>query len=254
MNISGKRIAVNSKRLRIIILIAVLFKITGCSSYRYHPIIIQYYSYFPVNIYRFKTNKIVETGKEENLGDRVKPTLRMIKKGKPDFQASKEMISKMKGIIQNLKKNNLTDENTKGPVSNKARYFYTTWQMLSMASPSTHQKKEIIKLERKLVSLDELSGDNWENNKGVQLALGGKWPDALIKFKKCSKSTNKTIKAMCHNNLGVTYELRGMSREAEVEYSRAILIEPENEVFRKHFRDMIDLLDRKIQFIKESID
>jgi tetratricopeptide (TPR) repeat protein len=71
------------------------------------------------------------------------------------------------------------------------------------------------------------------NDRGVQYALEGRFPEAEILFKEALKECPECAPAM--NNLGIVYDVFGRRKEAFDWYSRACLMEPNNDVFRENF-------------------
>lgn len=71
------------------------------------------------------------------------------------------------------------------------------------------------------------------NDRGVKSALEGRFVEAELLFKEALKDYPECAPAM--NNLGVVYDIFGRRKEAFEWFSRACLIEPENDVFRKNF-------------------
>jgi tetratricopeptide (TPR) repeat protein len=71
------------------------------------------------------------------------------------------------------------------------------------------------------------------NNKGVEYCLKGRFREATILFQEVLKENENFSAAL--NNLGIIYELFGHDSDAFTMYSRACLLEPGNEYFRKNF-------------------
>ncbi len=71
------------------------------------------------------------------------------------------------------------------------------------------------------------------NDRGVESALKGRFVEADLLFKEALKDYPECAPAM--NNLGVVYDIFGRRKEAFEWFSRACLIEPDNDVFRKNF-------------------
>lgn len=71
------------------------------------------------------------------------------------------------------------------------------------------------------------------NDRGVKSALEGRFSEAEILFKEALKDHPQCAPAM--NNLGVVYDIFGRRKEAFEWFSRACLIEPENDIFRANF-------------------
>jgi tetratricopeptide (TPR) repeat protein len=71
------------------------------------------------------------------------------------------------------------------------------------------------------------------NDRGVQYALEGRFPEAEILFKEALKEYPDCAAAM--NNLGIVYDVFGRRKESFDWYSRACLLEPDNDVFRENF-------------------
>ncbi|MCX7678155.1 MAG: tetratricopeptide repeat protein [Spirochaetes bacterium] len=71
------------------------------------------------------------------------------------------------------------------------------------------------------------------NNRGVLCALEGRFVEAEVLFKESLKEDFRFAAAM--NNLGVMYDVLG-NRNAAFEWlSKACLVEPDNDEFRKNF-------------------
>ena len=75
------------------------------------------------------------------------------------------------------------------------------------------------------------------NNRGVALAEKGQFKEAAILFEEVLRENNNSVTAL--NNLGVLYEISGNREKAFALYSRACLIEPDNEYFRHNFLYMV---------------
>ncbi|MDY6935498.1 MAG: hypothetical protein SVZ03_14890 [Spirochaetota bacterium] len=71
------------------------------------------------------------------------------------------------------------------------------------------------------------------NNRGVEYAMSGYFGKALILFNESINEYKSYPPA--YNNLGIIYELFGHRQEAYKMYSKACLLEPENEYFKKNF-------------------
>jgi tetratricopeptide (TPR) repeat protein len=71
------------------------------------------------------------------------------------------------------------------------------------------------------------------NNRGVELALDGKFAEAGILFSETIKEDNNSPEA--YNNLGVIYELQNKTDHAFDMYSKACMIAPDNEFYRQNF-------------------
>lgn len=75
------------------------------------------------------------------------------------------------------------------------------------------------------------------NNRGVALALQGQLKEAAILFEEVLGENKNACAAL--NNLGVLYEMSGKRDKAFELYSRACLLEPDNEYFRHNFLYMV---------------
>jgi tetratricopeptide (TPR) repeat protein len=75
------------------------------------------------------------------------------------------------------------------------------------------------------------------NNRGVALAEKGQFKEAAILFEELLRENNNAVTAL--NNLGVLYEISGNREKAFALYSRACLMEPDNEYFRHNFLYMV---------------
>lgn len=71
------------------------------------------------------------------------------------------------------------------------------------------------------------------NDRGVKSALEGRFVEAELLFKEALKEFPDCAPAM--NNLGVVYDIFGRRKDAFEWFSRACLIEPDNDVFRANF-------------------
>jgi tetratricopeptide (TPR) repeat protein len=87
--------------------------------------------------------------------------------------------------------------------------------------------KKFFAISHTLSQLDRI------NNKGVEYCLKGRFREAAILFKEVLKEDEDFSAAL--NNLGIIYELFGNDSDAFTMYSRACLLEPGNEYFRKNF-------------------
>jgi len=76
------------------------------------------------------------------------------------------------------------------------------------------------------------------NNRGVDLAIEGRFPEAEILFKEVS-GENNAQGAAC-NNLGIIYEIFYDREMAFKMYSRACMLQPDNDKFRSNFLTFID--------------
>lgn len=74
-------------------------------------------------------------------------------------------------------------------------------------------------------------------NRGVSLALKGQCKEAAILFEEVLRENADSGAAL--NNLGVLYELSGKREKAFELYSRACLLEPENEHFQHNLLYMV---------------
>ena len=71
------------------------------------------------------------------------------------------------------------------------------------------------------------------NNKGVGYAFNGRFKEAEILFLESIKENIEFVPA--YNNLGIIFELFGLYDKAFKMYSKACLLEPQNEYFRRNF-------------------
>lgn len=71
------------------------------------------------------------------------------------------------------------------------------------------------------------------NSRGVRSLTAGRLNEAEILFNELVRENARNAAAL--NNLGVVYEITGRSEEAFDMYSRACLIEPDNDYFRHNF-------------------
>ena len=71
------------------------------------------------------------------------------------------------------------------------------------------------------------------NSRGVQSITAGRLGEAEILFNELVRENARNAAAL--NNLGIVYEITGRSAEAFEMYSRACLIEPDNDHFRHNF-------------------
>lgn len=71
------------------------------------------------------------------------------------------------------------------------------------------------------------------NNKAIEHGLNREYSEAHALFKHALKE--KEHIAFIYNNIGVTYELAKEYKKAFKMYSKACLLEPENEYFRNNF-------------------
>lgn len=70
------------------------------------------------------------------------------------------------------------------------------------------------------------------NNKGVEYAFKGRFKEAEILFLESIKENSEFVPA--YNNLGIIFELFGYKDKAFYMYSKACLLEPQNEYFRRN--------------------
>jgi len=80
------------------------------------------------------------------------------------------------------------------------------------------------------------------NNKGVDLSLEGKFPEAIALFNK-ARETDANEGAL-YNNLGIILDLTGKKSEAFDMYSKACIIDPGNAIFRNNFLTFVDFRTR----------
>jgi hypothetical protein len=73
------------------------------------------------------------------------------------------------------------------------------------------------------------------NNRGVDLALDGRYGQAEILFREVL--AEDALDPAAHNNLAVMYEMTGNREGAFRMYMVACRLEPDNEIFRKNFHD-----------------
>jgi len=71
------------------------------------------------------------------------------------------------------------------------------------------------------------------NNRGVECALKGMFKESEILFREAIKEDQKF--AIAYNNLAIILELFGFRKEAFSMYTKAALLDPENEYFRKNY-------------------
>ncbi len=76
------------------------------------------------------------------------------------------------------------------------------------------------------------------NNMGVRYALEGRFREAETMFRESMKENSGFAPAS--NNLAVVYEIFGRREESFLYYSRACLLEPNNDVFRENFLGLSD--------------
>ncbi len=79
------------------------------------------------------------------------------------------------------------------------------------------------------------------NNKAVGLTLDGKYAEAEILFSETLKEDANL--AAAYNNLGIICELQNKNDAAFYMYSKACMIEPDNELYRRNF---LYFCDKKI--------
>jgi Flp pilus assembly protein TadD len=71
------------------------------------------------------------------------------------------------------------------------------------------------------------------NERGLEAAKYGLWREATIRFQQAVQSHPND--ARLHNNLAVAYEARGMTKEAEAEYTKAAQLDPHLKVAHENF-------------------
>jgi len=71
------------------------------------------------------------------------------------------------------------------------------------------------------------------NNRAVALARQGKFRSALVLLEEAAGEDPRMGAAF--NNLGIVHEIFGEREKSFEHYSRACLLEPDNEIFRKNF-------------------
>jgi tetratricopeptide (TPR) repeat protein len=76
------------------------------------------------------------------------------------------------------------------------------------------------------------------NDKGVLYALEGRFREAEIMFRESLKDDPGFAPAC--NNLAVVYEIFGRGEDSFDMYSRACIIEPDNDIFRENFLNLSD--------------
>jgi tetratricopeptide (TPR) repeat protein len=81
------------------------------------------------------------------------------------------------------------------------------------------------------------------NNKGVEYALAGRFKEAALLFNEVIKENGNFGAA--YNNLGIIYEIFSHHEEAFEMYSRACLLEPDNDYFQRNFL-------YKYEYVKEK--
>lgn len=77
------------------------------------------------------------------------------------------------------------------------------------------------------------------NNRGVDYALKGKFIDARFLFEEALKEDDKFAPA--YNNMGIVFELFNMKDDAFRMYSKACIIDPDNEFYRSNFLNFREL-------------
>jgi tetratricopeptide (TPR) repeat protein len=76
------------------------------------------------------------------------------------------------------------------------------------------------------------------NNKGVDLALKGRYAEAEILFSEALKENASFPEAS--NNLGITYELQNKNESAFTMYTKACMADPDNKFFIRNFLSFCD--------------
>ena len=71
------------------------------------------------------------------------------------------------------------------------------------------------------------------NNRGVEYARNGKFIDASFLFEEVLKEDDKFAPA--YNNLGIIFELFSRNDDAFRMYSKACILDPDNEYYRSNF-------------------
>jgi Flp pilus assembly protein TadD len=71
------------------------------------------------------------------------------------------------------------------------------------------------------------------NERGLEAAKYGLWREATIRFEQATEAHPSD--ARLHNNLAVAYEARGMTKEAEAEYTKAAQLDPQLKAARDNF-------------------
>jgi len=100
-----------------------------------------------------------------------------------------------------------------------------------------------VKLERSLARTAATGPASHINNRGVDLAVEGRFNEAVVLFRESLKEEPDFPAAL--NNLGVVSELFGMREKAFELYSRACLLDPDNDRFRNNFLFMTDTAPKK---------
>ena len=80
------------------------------------------------------------------------------------------------------------------------------------------------------------------NDRGVRYALEGRFREAETMFREALKD-NPGFAPAC-NNLAVVYEIFGRREDSFAMYSRACIIEPDNDVFRENFLNLSESAEK----------
>jgi Tfp pilus assembly protein PilF len=95
------------------------------------------------------------------------------------------------------------------------------------------------------VSADARSDAKAQVEFGIEVAQRGLWREAIYRWERAAK-IDPTY-AAAFNNLAVAYEREGMLDKAREAYSRAVELEPKNEMVRQNFELFKELNDRANQ-------
>ncbi len=87
---------------------------------------------------------------------------------------------------------------------------------------------------RHLAKINALTPASKINNRGVELALKGSYPEAEMLFRELARLDGAD--GAVYNNLGVVCELQGNRKKAVELYGKACVLEQGNRRFRSNFR------------------
>jgi tetratricopeptide (TPR) repeat protein len=105
-------------------------------------------------------------------------------------------------------------------------------------SEKTGKKYFIKKNKKYFVFIRSSSAIARINNRGVDLALKGKFHDAEALFRESLREDSD--QPAVYNNLGIIYEIFRLRKKAFDMYSRACIKEPDNSYFRDNFLSFIN--------------
>jgi len=77
---------------------------------------------------------------------------------------------------------------------------------------------------------------------GIKAAQKGLWDEAIFRWEKVVQSDPNS--AAAHNNLAVAYEKKGYFEKAEIEYKKALQLNPKNEKIQSNYEKFKKNIDK----------